>query len=181
MGTRNTHLLYVGTLQQQKRIMQDRHSTQHMHSSLASRMLRSKGCSRCFTSLQGPIYLNSRRVLLPCLTKKEERPSIRLCSINMLQQVMRTIIPCGWTALPRLACADRCSSNLVVRPTSLHVQAGCGANVPLDQLLASLHLGEQRRISNDSRRILHLPASLVQACDDPDNGSFQHICQIRDS
>lgn len=42
-----------------------------------------------------------------------------------------------------------------------HIQTSRSADIPLDQFLTSLHLGEQCRIANDPRSILHLSTRLV--------------------
>lgn len=62
----------------------------------------------------------------------------------------------------------------------LHVQACRRANVPLDHLLARLHLCEKGRVAHYPCGILDLPARLVQARNHPDNGSFKHIREVRD-
>lgn len=56
-----------------------------------------------------------------------------------------------------------------------HVQTGRRTNVSLDEFLTRLHLGEQGRITDNSRRVLGLATSLVQARDDSDDSSFKYI------
>jgi hypothetical protein len=50
--------------------------------------------------------------------------------------------------------------------------------IPLDQCLRFLHLSKQIRISNNSRSIPDLSASLVQSRNNPHNRSFGNISQL---
>lgn len=54
-------------------------------------------------------------------------------------------------------------------------------NVPFNQLLTRPHFLEQRRVANDSSRVLDLAACLVQARDDADYRALHHVRQIRDA
>lgn len=55
------------------------------------------------------------------------------------------------------------------------------SNLPLDQFLTGAHLLKQRRIPNDPRRILDLPARLIQPRNNPHDGPFHDIGQIGDA
>lgn len=52
------------------------------------------------------------------------------------------------------------------------------SNVPFDQFLANPHFLEQRRVSDNPRRILDLAACFVEASDDANNRAFHDICQV---
>lgn len=54
-------------------------------------------------------------------------------------------------------------------------------NVPFNQLLTRPHFLEQRRVANDSSRVLDLAARLVQPRDDADYRALHHVRQIRDA
>jgi len=54
------------------------------------------------------------------------------------------------------------------------------AHIPLDQLLANLHLLEQTRITNDPGGTLYLAASLIEARDNTDDSSFEYVGEISD-
>lgn len=51
-------------------------------------------------------------------------------------------------------------------------------DVPFDQFLASPHLLEQRRVSNDPRCVLDLAACFVESRDDADDSAFHDIRQV---
>lgn len=54
------------------------------------------------------------------------------------------------------------------------------ADLPLDQLLTSSHLLKQRRVPNNSRRILHFPTRLIQPRNHPHDRALHHVRQISD-
>lgn len=62
--------------------------------------------------------------------------------------------------------------SLAASPHALHVQRSHSRDIPLNHLLCTLHLGKKLRISNDSRRVLYLPAGLIKPSDDSNDGSF---------
>jgi len=70
--------------------------------------------------------------------------------------------------------------SVLVNHSSLHVETCNSRDIPLDHLLACLHLCKQLRVPNNPRCVLNLATRLVQSRDDPDNSALQHIRQISD-
>jgi len=71
--------------------------------------------------------------------------------------------------------------SLAASPYALHVQRSHSCDIPFNHLLRTLHLGEKLRISNDSCRVLYLPAGFIKPSDDSNDGSFSHVRKICDA
>lgn len=74
----------------------------------------------------------------------------------------------------------QCRSNARSVSASSDIQTRSGADIPLDHLLARRHLLEQPRVADDARGVLDLPARLVEAGDDPDDGALEDVGEAGD-